>query len=213
MSTTGRAIRGLSPVSRQPYNKSNNNRSSNVNRPASAPKDPIEVVDQELERQYDLTPVVTAVTDTRPRASTPSFSIDPWENVASPSDSIDSKNRPPLKQAIVDRTPGNVGEGFDSPDRDHEHFEGDHRDDHGYDPDDEEDEGRQIDRHGMNSGTGDNINGIAKPGNPANRFLIPSDIHPNMEQREEDIAQLRLLAGRLSADWRGQDFMAPALAR
>lgn len=44
-------------------------------------------------------------------------------------------------------------------------------------------------------------------------FLVPSDIHPNMEQREEDIAQLRLLAGKLNADWRGQDFMAPALAR
>jgi hypothetical protein len=42
---------------------------------------------------------------------------------------------------------------------------------------------------------------------------VPSDIHPNMEQREEDIAQLRLLAGKLNADWGGQDFMAPALAR
>jgi membrane associated rhomboid family serine protease len=44
-------------------------------------------------------------------------------------------------------------------------------------------------------------------------FFEPSDIHPNMISREEDIAQLRLLAGRLSADWKGQDFMAPALAR
>lgn len=44
-------------------------------------------------------------------------------------------------------------------------------------------------------------------------FLVPSDIHPNMEQREEDIAQLRLLAGKLNAEWRSQDFMAPALAR
>jgi membrane associated rhomboid family serine protease len=49
---------------------------------------------------------------------------------------------------------------------------------------------------------------------PANAtFLVPSDIHPNMIDREEDIAQLRLLAGKLSADWRGQDFVAPALAR
>jgi hypothetical protein len=49
---------------------------------------------------------------------------------------------------------------------------------------------------------------------PANAtFLAPSDIHPNMISREEDIAQLRLLAGKLSADWKGQDFMAPALAR
>ena len=44
-------------------------------------------------------------------------------------------------------------------------------------------------------------------------FLAPADIHPNMEHKEEDIAQLRLLAGKLNADWRGQDFMAPALAR
>lgn len=44
-------------------------------------------------------------------------------------------------------------------------------------------------------------------------FLTPSDIHPNMISREEDIAQLRLLAGKLSADWKGPDFMAPALAR
>eukprot|EP00934_Nitzschia_sp_Nitz4_P009378 Nitzschia sp. Nitz4//scaffold3_size479765//314738//316522//NITZ4_000130-RA/size479765-snap-gene-1.411-mRNA-1//-1//CDS//3329550848//9368//frame0 len=44
-------------------------------------------------------------------------------------------------------------------------------------------------------------------------FLVPADIHPNMEQKDEDIAQLRLLAGKLNADWGGQDFMAPALAR
>mmetsp|Transcript_9770 Transcript_9770/g.10859 ORF Transcript_9770/g.10859 Transcript_9770/m.10859 type:complete len:491 (+) Transcript_9770:51-1523(+) len=44
-------------------------------------------------------------------------------------------------------------------------------------------------------------------------FLVPSEIHPNMIDREEDTAQLRLLAGKLSADWRGEDFMAPALAR
>jgi hypothetical protein len=44
-------------------------------------------------------------------------------------------------------------------------------------------------------------------------FLASTDIHPNMEHSEEDIAQLRLLAGKLNADWRGQEFMAPALAR
>lgn len=54
----------------------------------------------------------------------------------------------------------------------------------------------------------------ARIGAPANAtFLEPSDIHPNMISREDDIAQLRLLAGKLSADWKGQDFMAPALAR
>ena len=44
-------------------------------------------------------------------------------------------------------------------------------------------------------------------------FLMPSDIHPRMEEKEDDIAQLRLLAGQLNADWGAQDFMAPALAR
>jgi membrane associated rhomboid family serine protease len=48
---------------------------------------------------------------------------------------------------------------------------------------------------------------------PNATFLVPSDIHPNMIDREEDIARLRLLAGKLSADWRGDNFMAPALAR
>lgn len=46
-----------------------------------------------------------------------------------------------------------------------------------------------------------------------NTFLLPGDIHPNMEHKEDEIAQLRLLAGKLSADWRGSEFMAPALAR
>mmetsp|Transcript_3503 Transcript_3503/g.5338 ORF Transcript_3503/g.5338 Transcript_3503/m.5338 type:complete len:601 (+) Transcript_3503:205-2007(+) len=49
---------------------------------------------------------------------------------------------------------------------------------------------------------------------PANAtFLVPSDIHPNMIDREDDIAKLRLLAGKLSADWRGQNVASPALAR
>jgi membrane associated rhomboid family serine protease len=44
-------------------------------------------------------------------------------------------------------------------------------------------------------------------------YLDPEEIHLSMEDREEEIAQLRLLAGKLSADWRAQDFVAPALAR
>lgn len=49
---------------------------------------------------------------------------------------------------------------------------------------------------------------------PANAtFLVPSDIHPNMIDREDDIAKLRLLAGKLSADWRGHNVTSPALAR
>lgn len=34
-----------------------------------------------------------------------------------------------------------------------------------------------------------------------------------MEHRDEDIAQLRLLAGRLNSDWGDQEYMTPALAR
>ena len=44
-------------------------------------------------------------------------------------------------------------------------------------------------------------------------FIMPSDIHPRMEEREDDIAQLRLLACKLNADWGAVDFMAPTLAR
>jgi hypothetical protein len=44
-------------------------------------------------------------------------------------------------------------------------------------------------------------------------FTIPEYIHPNMENKEEEIIRLRLLAGKLSADWAAPDFMAPALAR
>jgi hypothetical protein len=55
---------------------------------------------------------------------------------------------------------------------------------------------------------------VVGDGNDENStFIVAADIHPNMEHCEEDIAQLRLLAGKLNADWRGQDFMAPALAR
>lgn len=53
--------------------------------------------------------------------------------------------------------------------------------------------------------------GISRYSQPT--FLAATDIHPNMIHKEEDIAQLRLLAGKLNADWAGQDFMAPALAR
>lgn len=44
-------------------------------------------------------------------------------------------------------------------------------------------------------------------------FLAPGQIHPNMEHKEDEIAQLRLLAGQISADWRSPDVLPPALAR
>jgi len=45
-------------------------------------------------------------------------------------------------------------------------------------------------------------------------FIAGEDIHPNMEHKQEDIEQLRLLAGKLNVDWRTHGSMAaPALAR
>lgn len=50
---------------------------------------------------------------------------------------------------------------------------------------------------------------------PAGRsqFIGPAIIHPNMENKEEEVQRLRLLAGKLSPEWGHADFMAPALAR
>lgn len=51
------------------------------------------------------------------------------------------------------------------------------------------------------------------PNNQKSTFIAPRDIHPNMEHNADEISQLRLLAGKLSAGWGASDFMAPALAR
>lgn len=165
--------------------------------------------------QYDLTPVFSAGSPNPRGPNTPSYSIDPWEVVVSPptspNDSSLDSGKPP--RIIMARTSGDNGgnQSFDSRDGGGV----DDEDDNGYDPDDEEED--DMDRSNNNvqgdAHTNSNTNGVIRTSNPANRFLVPSDIHPNMEQRDEDIAQLRLLAGKLNADWRGQDFMAPALAR
>lgn len=42
-------------------------------------------------------------------------------------------------------------------------------------------------------------------------FIEPNEIHPNMEHKQDEIEQLRLLAGKLNADFRAM--AAPALAR
>jgi hypothetical protein len=63
-------------------------------------------------------------------------------------------------------------------------------------------------RHNNETGVG---GGEPMPGHGT--FLGPSDIHLNTIHSEEDLARLRLLAGKLSADWKSSDFMAPALAR
>lgn len=164
--------------------------------------------------QYDLSHVMSPVQDSRGRL-TPSYSIDPWEVEVSPTSQTSqspSGSANKRQRVVVDRTPGDE-DGLESiasdlaPSMDGESD--------GYDPDDDEDDEYMISGvSGRDIGASDgHVNGVARTSNPANRFLVPSDIHPNMEQREEDIAQLRLLAGKLSADWKGQDFMAPALAR
>jgi hypothetical protein len=43
-------------------------------------------------------------------------------------------------------------------------------------------------------------------------FITPSNIHLNMEHKEEDIAQLSLLTGKLSADCQSSDFMVLLVA-
>ena len=162
--------------------------------------------------QYDLSHVMSPVLDSRGRMA-PSYSIDPWEVGVSPtSQTSQSTSATGTKRtnAVVDRTPcddssiaSNLAPGS---------FDGEID---GYDPDDDDDDEFKIsDLDVPEIGPSEcHAQGRKRTSRPANRFLVPSDIHPNMEHREEDIAQLRLLAGKLSADWKGQDFMAPALAR
>ena len=208
----GQSIRALSPVSTSRTNNRKHNMSRlTVDVPNNSTHNAMEDSDQ-----YDLTPVFSAGSPNPRGPNTPSYSIDPWEVVVSPptspnDTSLDS-DKPP--RIIMTRTSGD-SRGNQSCDNRDGGVEDE--DDNGYDPDDEEENdmnrinsnNMQGDEHNNNS----NNNGIIRTSNPANRFLVPSDIHPNMEQRDEDIAQLRLLAGKLNADWRGQDFMAPALAR
>lgn len=81
-------------------------------------------------------------------------------------------------------------------------------------PQEKDDDAEQYALSPRHANVDDDDSVEARIGPPANAtFLEPSDIHPNMISREDDVAQLRLLAGKLSADWKGQDFMAPALAR
>ena len=58
----------------------------------------------------------------------------------------------------------------------------------------------------------DSVNQIQSPAERSN-FIGPAIIHPNMENKEEEVQRLRLLAGKLSPEWAHADFMAPALAR
>ena len=48
---------------------------------------------------------------------------------------------------------------------------------------------------------------------PPNATFLQGHRKKNMIDSEQDLAQLRLLAGHLSIEWRGKKFIAPALAR
>ncbi|KAG7351212.1 rhomboid family protein [Nitzschia inconspicua] len=147
-------------------------------------------------RQYDLTPVAAKVTKRKSRRqkkemkhgehlTSPSRHAEPWETVS-----------PQQKE----RKSGEIffPHTFSNESDSEEHNDGQYPMEDEYDShEDDHSDGQNYD-----------INTSVR-----STFLMPSDIHPRMEEREDDIAQLRLLAGKLNADWGGQDFMAPALAR
>lgn len=170
---------------------------------------PSSAEEYEFDRQYDLTPVAvkkkskaskgrqqqkkdkkskrSSQEQQRPEAT--SYPVDPWE-IKSPD--------PHDKRGGDVFFPSTFSNETDSD----ENYEGQYVDDGDDEYDDQDDE---IGIHGQ-----DAADGVVSV---RSTFLMPSDIHPRMEEKEDEIAQLRLLAGKLNADWGGQDFMAPALAR
>ena len=162
----------------------------------------------DFNRQYDLTPVAkksrrkgrsqqskrNSKHKNNSRSATSSYPVDPWET-SSPDAPLQSKNRNEIF------FPRSFSDGEDSVERYTDEYGSsnggykDHEDDNGGDDDSLEHQDSDVIMTQRST------------------FLMPSDIHPRMEEREDDIAQLRLLAGKLNADWGAQDFMAPALAR
>lgn len=155
----------------------------------STPNDVNDVSEEEYNRQYDLTPLDTKTNaetgyDSQQNASvSPSYSIDPWEHM-SPSEREAEENR----LYFESETDGTGPKPLSS--QETSETEEDHERDY-------------VDEQ----------EGTTSYNRSHPTFLVPSDIHPNMLQRDEDILQLRLLAGKLNADWGGQEYMAPALAR
>ena len=161
-----RARRGPSPV-----DDTRHRRSSSANgRPTSRLSIDAKAEQRDKRNQYDLTPVGNSNQDS-PRALTPSYSIDPWEVAVSPESQGDSLDSGRSQHNIVDRTPGDPA---DSPR--HPSFDDDQGDE-GYDPDVDEDDDLILEE----SDPGhvvveDAVDGVARSANPANRFLVPSDI-------------------------------------
>ena len=164
--TRHRPRRALSPA-----HDARPKRSSSVNgRSRLAVDTRDETVDNELQNQYDLTPVVSSAQDSR-RPTTPSYSIDPWEVNVSPTSQGASIDSGKDQRIIVDRTPG---DGADS--SLHPRFDDDQGDE-GYDPDVDEDDDIMGDASDQGPAIVDHhVDGVVRSGNPANRFLVPSDI-------------------------------------
>lgn len=163
-----RPRRVLSPVNDIRQKRSsggNSNGTPNARLEVDVTADPLD-----QDHQYDLTPVVSSTQDSR-RPGTPSYSIDPWEVAVSPTSQVGSLDSGPGPHNIVDRTPG---DGIDSP---HQANFDDDQGDAGYDPDvDEDDELLADDSDRGTEIMESHVDGVARSSNPANRFLVPSDI-------------------------------------
>ena len=141
--------------------------------------------DEDFNRQYDLTPLASKKSkrNDTDRFKQPNY-IDPWE-----------VSSPPAKDHIGSNE-------FEE----HEiYFESSHSSD-------SDSVKRYKDEQSSNDDNSEDLHEEVDTLHKSS-FIMPSDIHPRMEEREDDIAQLRLLAGKLNADWGAVDFMAPALAR
>ena len=142
------------------------------------------IADDSTQHEYDLTPVSQKKPNSS--ATTPaSYTIDPFE--FSGEDGL-----------MSDKTSSDGSGEFYSPDKDSDHDSNDTTmirlvDENDYLPEfTEQEEESPADR---------------------SKFIGPAIIHPNMENKEEEVQRLRLLAGKLSPEWGHADFMAPALAR
>jgi hypothetical protein len=153
-----------------------------------------DAVAEDFNRLYDLTPVAAHESKRKRNGRTKGskclsspYPVDPWESVSSPNDINQLKSNEIFFPSSFSEHSGSFEEYADE-------IGSDEGQDHKF----------VADRGGGKK----EVKGSLRP-----TFLKPSDIHPRMEEREDDIAQLRLLAGKLNADWGAQDFMAPALAR
>jgi len=176
-----------------PKSKNNNDDDKKSTFPASAQRghsvrDQIAAIEQQYavsdeKHQYDLTPLNDNNTHQH-RSGTPSYSIDPFEFSCTPSGAC----REEEEQMFVA-----------APNEDDDFIKQPKEADEGLVDEDDylPQSSTKQQQHVTEQST----------------FIGPSFIHPNMENKEEEVQRLRLLAGKLSPEWGHADFMAPALAR